>query len=159
MADLIVLGFQADVTRVATFVLANEGSNKPYPFVDVPEGHHDLSHHGGDANKQAKLRQINLFHMRQLAYLLEKLDAIQEGDGTLLDHAMISYGSGIHDGNAHNHEDLPVLVAGSGCGTLNTGRHVAYAKETPISDLWLALLDRMQVDMEKLGDSRGHLQL
>lgn len=159
MADLIVLGFQADVTRVATFVLANEGSNKPYPFVDVPEGHHDLSHHGGDANKQGKLRQINLFHMRQLAYLLEKLDAIQEGDGTLLDHAMISYGSGIHDGNAHNHEDLPVLVAGSGCGTLNTGRHVAYAKETPISDLWLALLDRMQVDMEKLGDSRGHLQL
>ncbi len=157
MVDLMVLAFQADVTRVATFVLANEGSNKPYSFIDVPEGHHDLSHHGGDAGKQAKLKQINLFHTRQLAYFLEKLQSVQEGDGTLLDHSMVAYGSGIHDGNAHNHDDLPVLVAGRGCGTLQTGRHLRYAKETPISNLWLSLLDRMEVDMEKLGDSRGHL--
>lgn len=157
MVDLMVLAFQADVTRVATFVLANEGSNKPYAFIDVPEGHHDLSHHGGDASKQAKLKQINLFHTMQLAYFLEKLESVQEGDGTLLDHSMIAYGSGIHDGNAHNHDDLPVLVAGRGCGTLQTGRHLRYAKETPISNLWLSLLDRMEVDMEKLGDSRGHL--
>lgn len=157
MYDLMALAFQADVTRVITFVLANEGSNKSYGFIEVPEGHHDLSHHGGDAAKQAKLRQINTFHTKQLAYFLEKLRSIQEGDGTLLDHAMVTYGSGIHDGNAHNHDDLPILVAGSGCGTLESGRHLTYAKETPISNLWLSLLDRMEVDLERLGDSKGHL--
>jgi hypothetical protein len=157
MYDLMALAFQADVTRVITFVLANEGSNKSYGFIEVPEGHHDLSHHGGDAAKQAKLRQINTFHTKQLAYFLEKLRSIQEGDGTLLDHAMVTYGSGIHDGNAHNHDDLPILVAGSGCGTLKSGRHLSYAKETPISNLWLSLLDRMEVDLERLGDSKGHL--
>ncbi len=157
MADLMVLAFQADVTRVITFVLANEGSNKSYSFIDVPEGHHDLSHHGGDGSKQSKLRQINIFHTKQLAYFLTKLQSIQEGPGTLLDHSMIAYGSGIHDGNAHNHEDLPILVAGGGSGTLKTGRHMVFPKETPISNLWLSLLDRMEVDLEKLGDSQGHL--
>ena len=94
MCDLMVLAFQADVTRVATFVLANEGSNKPYPFIGVPEGHHDLSHHGNDPKKKAKIRDINTFHVKQLAYLLAKLKAIKEGDGTLLDHCMVAYGSG-----------------------------------------------------------------
>ncbi len=157
MCDLLVLAFQADVTRVATFVLANEASNKPYPFINVPEGHHDLSHHGGDAAKQAKLRQINLFHTRQLAYLLERLNQTSEGDGTLLDHAMIAYGSGIHDGNAHNHEDLPILLAGGGSGTLSTGRHLRLAPETPLNNLWVSMLDRMEVNVEKLGDSTGTL--
>ena len=157
MADLMVLAFQADVTRVITFVLANEGSNKSYGFIDVPEGHHDLSHHGGDGGKQSKLRQINIFHTKQLAYFLNKLDSINESEGTLLDHAMIAYGSGIHDGNAHNHEDLPVLVAGGGSGSIKTGRYLAFPKETPISNLWLSMLDRMEVDLEKLGDSQGHL--
>lgn len=157
MCDLIVLAFQADVTRVVTFVLANEGSNKPYPFIQVPEGHHDLSHHGGDAPKQAKIQRINLFHTRQLAYLLGRLNRIQEGDGSLLDHAMIAYGSGIHDGNAHNHDDLPLLLAGGGCGTLSSGRHLRFKNETPISNLWLAMLNRMKVSVEKLGDSSGAL--
>ncbi|HEY7427059.1 MAG TPA: DUF1552 domain-containing protein [Gemmataceae bacterium] len=157
MCDLIVLAFQADVTRISTFVLANEASNKPYPFIQVPEGHHDLSHHGGDAAKQAKLRLINIFHSKQLAYLLGKLDQIQEGDGTLLDHSMIAYGSGIHDGNAHNHEDLPILLAGGGCGTLSSGRHIRYGKETPINNLWLSMLNRVEVTVEKLGDSTGTL--
>ncbi len=94
MCDLMVLAFQADVTRVCTFVLANEGSNKPYPFIGVPEGHHDLSHHGNDAKKKEKIREINTFHATQLAYLLEKLKGDQGGDGTLLDHCMIAYGSG-----------------------------------------------------------------
>ena len=89
----LVLAFQADVTRVVTFVLANEGSNRPYPFIEVPEGHHDLSHHGNDAAKKEKIRRINLFHMRQLAYLLEKLNGVQEGDGSLLDHCMLAYGT------------------------------------------------------------------
>jgi hypothetical protein len=157
MCDLIVLAFQADLTRVVTFVLANEGSNKPYPFIQVPEGHHDLSHHGGDAAKQAKLRLINIFHTCQLAYLLTRLERIPEGDGTLLDHAMIAYGCGIHDGNAHNHEDLPILLAGGGSGTLSPGRHIRYAKETPVSNLWMSMLNRMEVTVDKLGDSTGTL--
>jgi hypothetical protein len=157
MCDLLVLAFQADVTRVCTFVLANEGSNKPYPFIGVPEGHHDLSHHGEDKKKRAKIRDINRFHVTQLAYLLGKLKAIREGDGTLLDHCMIAYGSGNSDGNAHNHDDLPILVAGGGCGTLKTGRHMRYPKETPLNNLWLSLLDRMKINVRQLGDSTGSL--
>jgi len=157
MCDLLALAFQADVTRVITFVLANEGSNRPYPFIEVPEGHHDLSHHGNDAAKKEKIRKINLFHMRQLAYLLEKLNGVQEGDGTLLDHCMLAYGSGIHDGNAHNHEDLPLLLAGGGCGTLTPGRHMKFATETPLSNLWLSMLARMEVSWDRLGDSTGPL--
>jgi hypothetical protein len=157
MGDLLVLAFQADVTRVATFVLANEASNKPYPFIDVRDGHHDLSHHGGDPAKQEKIRKINLFHTRQLAYLLEKLEATPEGDGTLLDHSMIAYGSGIHDGNKHDHEDLPILLAGGGCGTIKTGRHLRYEHGTPLNNLWLSMLKRMDVTAEKLGDSTGAL--
>jgi hypothetical protein len=157
MCDLMTLAFQADVTRVVTFVLANEGSNRPYPFIEVPEGHHDLSHHGNDAAKKEKIRRINLFHMRQLAYLLEKLNGVQEGDGSLLDHCMLAYGSGIHDGNAHNHEDLPLVLAGGGCGTLTPGRHVKFATETPLSNLWLSMLARMEVSWDRLGDSTGPL--
>ena len=157
MCDLLVLAFQADVTRVATFVLANEGSNKPYPFIGVSEGHHDLSHHGGNPEKQAKIRSINLFHAGHVAHLLQRLDAVPEEDGTLLDHAMIVYGSGIHDGNKHNHEDLPILLAGGGCGTITTGRHLTFPTETPLSNLWLSLLDRMDVSVEQLGDSTGRL--
>ncbi len=157
MADLLVLAFQADVTRVCTFVLANEGSNKPYPFISVPEGHHDLSHHGNDPKKLAKIRDINKFHVTQLAYLLEKLKSVPEGDGTLLDHVMLAYGSGNSDGNAHNHDNLPILLAGGGCGTLKTGRHVRYSKETPLNNLWLALLERMKASVPSLGDSTGML--
>lgn len=157
MCDLLVLAFQADVTRVSTFVLANEGSNKPYPFINVSEGHHDLSHHGNDQAKKAKIREINIFHAKQLAYLLEKLSSIPEGDGTLLDHSMITYGSGNSDGNAHNHDNLPILVAGGGCGTLKTGRHIRYPKETPLSNLWLSQLNRMEIDVDRLGDSTGTL--
>jgi hypothetical protein len=158
MCDLLVLAFQADVTRVCTFVLANEGSNRPYPFAGVPEGHHDLSHHGNDPRKKAKIRDINRFHVSQLAYLLGKLKGIKEGDGTLLDHCMIAYGSGNSDGNAHNHDNLPILVAGRGCGTIQTGRHVRYARETPLSNLWLGLLERMDAKVMKLGDSTGSLK-
>jgi len=157
MCDLLVLAFQSDATRVATFVLANEGSNRPYPFINVPEGHHDLSHHGNDQAKKAKIRQINTFHVRQLAYLLERLKATPEGDGTLLDHVMIAYGSGNSDGNAHNHDNLPILLAGGGCGTLQTGRHIRYANETPLNNLWVSLLDRMEVEVASLGDSTGAL--
>jgi hypothetical protein len=157
MCDLMVLAFQADVTRVMTFVLANEASNKPYSFIDVAEGHHDLSHHGGDTAKHDKLSKINLFHTKQLAYLLERMEEIEEGDGTLLDHSMIAYGSGIHDGNAHHHDDLPILLAGGGCGTLSPGRHIRFKEETPLNNLWLSMLNRMEISVEKLGDSTGAL--
>ena len=157
MCDLLVLGFQADVTRVTTFVLANEGSNRTYPWAGVNEAHHGLSHHGNDPKKKQKIRDINTFHTTQLAYLLEKMKSIPEADGTLLDHTMLAYGSGNSDGNRHNHEDLPVLVAGGGCGTIKTGRHIRYPKETPLNNLWLAMLDRMSVDVDTLGDSTGTL--
>ena len=159
MGDLLVLAFQTDVTRVATFVVANEGSNKPYAFIGVPEGHHDLSHHGGDQAKKAKIAKINAFHVTQLAYVLGRLKAVKEGDGTLLDHCMIAYGSGNSDGNAHNHDNLPVLLAGKGGGTIKQGRHVRFPKETPINNLWLALLQRAGVKMQSLGDSTGILTL
>jgi len=157
MCDLLVLAFQADITRVCTFVLANEGSNKPYPFAGVPEGHHDLSHHGNDPKKLAKIREINKFHVKQLAYLLTKLKSVQDGNGTLLDHCMVAYGSGNSDGNRHNHDDLPVLVAGRAGGTIETGRHLRYPRETPLNNLWLALLDRMDASVETLGDATGRL--
>lgn len=158
MMDLIILAFQTDVTRIATFVLANEGSNKTYPAVNVSDGHHNISHHGGDEDKIAKILRINIFHSEQLAYFLEKLDAIPEGEGTLLDHSMIVYGSGNADGNRHSHHDLPILLAGNGCGTLNSGRHIEYPKETPLNNLWLSLLNRMDVNMQRLGDSTGTLK-
>jgi hypothetical protein len=157
LCDLLVLAFQADITRVCTFVLANEGSNRPYREIGVPEGHHDLSHHGNDPKKKAKIRDINRFHVSQLAYLLTKLKSIQEGDGTLLDHCMIVYGSGNSDGDRHNHDELPILLAGGGCGTIKPGRHIVYPKETPLNNLWISMLDRMNMKVESLGDSTGAL--
>jgi hypothetical protein len=159
MADLMVLAFQADITRVSTFVLANEGSNKPYPFIGIHEGHHDLSHHGGDEAKKAKIREINKFHVTQLAYVLNKLKSIPEGDGNLLDHSTIVYGSGNSDGNRHNHDDLPILLAGRACGTIKTGRHLSFPRhsDTPLNNLWLSMLDRVQAGVDILGDSTGRL--
>src|SRR5258706_635018 len=158
MADLMVLAFQADVTRIATFVIANEGSNRPYPFIGVRDGHHDLSHHGNDATKKQRIRDINRFHVTQLAYLLEKLKSIPEGAGAILDHCMIAYGIGNSDGNAHNHDDLPILLAGGGCGTIKTGRHIRYNKDTPLNNLWMSMLDRMQVNVDAIADATGRLK-
>jgi hypothetical protein len=157
MCDLIALAFQADVTRICTFLFANEGSNRSYSHIGVPEGHHDLSHHGNDAQKQEKIQKINDFHIRQFAYLLEKLKAMPEGGGTVLDHCMIVYGSGISDGDRHNHDDLPILLAGKGNGTIHPGRHIRYPAKTPLNNLYLAMLDRMGVPVKELGDSTGRL--
>lgn len=157
LGDLLVLAFQTDSTRVATFVFANEGSNRPYPFIGVPEGHHNLSHHENNPAKQAKIRQINLFHTRQLAAVLRKLKDAREGDGSLLDNCMIVYGSGNSDGNRHNHDNLPILLAGRGAGSIRPGRHVRFPRETPLNNLWLSLLDRMETPVDQLGDSTGRL--
>jgi hypothetical protein len=158
MCDMMVLAFRTDLTRICTFMLANEGSNRGYQLIGVPEGHHDLSHHGGDATKQEKIRQINRFHATHVAYLLEKLDSIKEGDGTLLDNSMVVYGGGISDGDRHNHDDLPIVVAGRGAGTIKTGRHITYPQNTPLNNLYLSLLDRIGIPAEHLGDSTGKLQ-
>ena len=157
MADLLVLAFRADLTRVATFVFANDGSNRSYGAIGVPEGHHDLSHHGRDPRNFEKLRAINRFHVEQFAYLVRRLKEAREGDGTLLDRSMIVYGGGISDGNAHSHEDLPILVAGRGNGTIRSGRHVRLAAETPLTNLHLSLLDRMGVKLPAFGDGTGRL--
>jgi hypothetical protein len=157
LADLLVLAFQADITRVCTFVHANEGSNKAYPFIQVSEGHHDLSHHGNDRAKMAKIAQINRFHVTQFAYLIDRLKNIREGDGTLLDNCMLAYGSGNSDGNRHNHDDLPILLVGRGSGTVRTGRHIRYANNTPLNNLWLSMLDRIGTSVDALGDSTGRL--
>ncbi len=158
MGDMMALAFQADLTRIGTFMYANEGSTKPYPFLGVPEGHHDLSHHGNDPKKHEKIKTINKFHLEQFAYFVGKLKEAKESDGrSLLDHSMIVYGSGLSDGNRHNHDDLPVLLVGKAGGTIATGRHVKYSSKTPLNNLFLSMLDRMGVPAEKLGDSTGRL--
>jgi hypothetical protein len=158
MLDLLTLAFQTDTTRIATFMLAYDGSNRPYPFIGVPEGHHDLSHHEGKEEKKQKIAKINRFHITQLAYFMQKLKSTKEGSGSLLDNCMIVYGSGIADGNSHNHNDLPVLLAGGGAGTLQPGRHVKFESKVPMTNLYLSMLDRMGAPIERLGDSTGTLQ-
>jgi hypothetical protein len=157
MFDLMTLAFQTDSTRVATVLLALEQSPRAYPEIGIPEAHHGLTHHQGDKEKIEKVTQINCFHAKQFAYLLAKLKSTPDGDGTLLDHSMITYGSGLSDGNAHDHSNLPTVLAGGGCGTLKPGRYVRYPKETPMGNLFVAMLDRMGVPVESLGDSSGEL--
>lgn len=157
MYDLQALAFQTDTTRISTFMVAYDGSNRPYKEVGISEGHHDLSHHGNDEAKKQKIAKINHFHSTQFAYFLEKLKSIPEGEGTLLDNCMIIYGSGIGDGNRHNHDDLPILLAGGGGGTLQAGRHVRYEKDTPMTNLYVSMLDRMGVAVDHIGDSTGKL--
>lgn len=158
MYDLLALAFQTDSTRISTFVVAHDGSNRNYPFIGVSEGHHDLSHHGNDHEKREKIAKINRFHIEQFAYFTQKLKSIKEGDGSLLDHCMIVYGSGLADGNQHAHHDLPVLLAGRGGGTIETGRHVRYEKDTPMSNLFLSMMDRVGAPIQRIGDSTGSLK-
>ncbi len=157
MFDLLAIAYQTDTTRVATFMLANEGSDRKYSMVGLEEGHHSLSHHQNKQDMKDKIQKIDQFLVTRFAAFLEKLDGIREGDGTLLDHCMIVYGSAIGDGNAHNHDKLPVLLAGKGGGTIQTGRHLVYEK-TPLNNLYLSLLDRISAGTDHLGDSNGRLK-
>ncbi len=160
MCDLMVLAFQTDSTRVITLPFANDGSNRSYKMIDVAEGHHDCSHHGKDATKQAKIKKINTYHVEQLAYLADKLKAAKEADGsTLLDNIMLVYGSGIGDGDRHNHDDLPILTLGGGAGSLETGRYLKYKFDTPLMNLYLALFERMGCPAKSFGDSTGVLKI
>ena len=157
MYDLLVLAFRTDSTRVATFMLANAGSNRSYPMVDVREGHHQLSHHRNDAQLMEKIQRIDQFLVGEFAYFLKQLESIQEGTGNLLDHVMVMYGSGLSDGNRHWHHDLPIVLAGGGAGTIRGGRHLRLPGEVPLNNLFLSMLDRVGANVDKLGDSSGRL--
>ncbi|MDA7916557.1 DUF1552 domain-containing protein, partial [Verrucomicrobia bacterium] len=154
----LVLAFQTDTTRVASYMFANAGSNMSYRNIGVNEGHHSLSHHQEDRVKLDKITRINRFHVQQLSYVLQRLKSVQEGEFTLLDNCMIVYGSGISDGNKHNNENLPILLAGGGQGTVLSGRHMRVAQETPLSNLFLSMLQRVGVPATSFGDSTGPLR-
>jgi Protein of unknown function (DUF1552) len=155
MFDLQVLAMQGDVTRVITFQLARETSNRTYPEIGVPDPHHPLSHHGNDLAKIERMSKINAFHVSLFAEYLQKLKATQDGNGSLLDHSLILYGSGIGNPNVHDHSNLPILVAGGAAGGMKGGRHIKFAKPTPLANLHLTLLDKVGVRLDKFADSNG----
>jgi hypothetical protein len=158
MFDLQVLAMQGDVTRVTTFQLARETSNRTYPEAGVPDPHHPLTHHGNDPDKIAKMAKINQFHVSLFAEFIAKLKATKEGNGTLLDHSLLLYGSGMGNPNVHDHTNLPILVAGGAAGGMKGGRHLKFAKPTPLANLHLALLDKVGVRLDSFADSQGKLE-
>ncbi len=158
MFDLQVLALQADITRVITFQLARETSTRSYNEIGVSEPHHPLTHHGNDPEKIAKVAKINEYHVSLFVYFLEKLKATPDGDGSLLDHSIYLYGSGMGDPNAHDHTNLPILVAGGAAGRLKGGRHIRYAEPTPLANLHLTLLEKAGVHMDSFADSRGKVE-
>lgn len=157
MFDLQVLAFQTDTTRISTFLLAHDGSNRSFPEIGVPDAHHGISHHQRNAEKLEKIAKIDEFYSEQFAYFLGKLKGIKEGNGTLLDNCMIVFGGGISDPDRHSHDNLPVVLAGGGGGALKKGRHLRLREETPMCNLYVSLLDRMGLKTPSFGDSTGKL--
>ncbi len=157
MFDLQALALQADVTRVITFQLARETSTRTYPEIGVPDAHHPTSHHSNLPEKLAKLAMINAYHVSLFAYFLDKLKSTPDGDGSLLDHSMFLYGSGMGNPDVHDHVNLPIVVAGGGAGKLKGGRHIKYAEPTPLANLHLTLLEKAGVHQERFADSRGRV--
>ena len=158
MYEVMALAFQTDSTRIATFIVAHDGSNRPYPTIGIRDGHHDLSHHRNDEEKKKKLARINRYHAAQFARFLDRLKSIPEGDGTLLDNCVIQYGSALSNGNEHTPENLPILLAGGGGGRLATGQHLRVDEKTPMTNLYRSVLDHVGVHTEKIGDSTGKLE-
>ncbi len=157
MFDLQVVALQSDMTRVITMMMGREGSMRTYPEIGVPDPHHPLTHHLGNAEWIERVTQVNTMHMELFAKFVQKMKETPDGDGSLLDHSMIVYGSGLSDGNRHTHEDLPVLLVGRG-GAFRMGQHISYEKGTPMTNLFLTLLDRMGVQAEQIGDSTGRVE-
>ena len=158
MFDLISLAYQADLTRVFTFMLGRELGGRTYPHLGVPDPHHGLSHHRSDPEKLDKLTRINTYHMGLFTHLLESLGSAPDGDGTVLDHSMVLYGGGLGDSNDHAHFDLPELVVGGGSGRLKGGRHLQYPKDTPMNNLLVSMLDKAGLPADQFGDSTGRLK-
>ena len=158
MMDLQVLAYQTDMTRVITFMISKELSNHTYPEIGVPEPHHPLSHHQERPESLEKLVKLQTFHMQMFAYYLEKLRSTPDGDGSLLDHILIMYGSGMGNSNLHDPRNLPMLVAGGGSGRIDTGNHIRCPEGTPLSNLFLTLLNKVGVPAENIGDSTGQIQ-
>ncbi|MCU1325561.1 MAG: hypothetical protein JWN34_931, partial [Bryobacterales bacterium] len=158
MFDLQILAFQADLTRVSTFMLGREGSVRTYAEIGVSDPHHPISHHQNKADFLEKLAKINTFHAELFAYYVDRMKNTQDGDGTLLDHSMLVYGGGLNDSNRHLHENLPTVLVGRGNGKLKPGRHVIYPEGTPMTNLYMSLLDNMDVHPESISDSTGKLQ-
>ena len=159
MFDLQVLAYKAEITRISTLMLARENSNAVYPGSGVREGFHNASHHSNERRNMDQFAVLNQYHVKALTYFLEKLRATPDGDGNLLDHSMILYGSSLSDGNEHNFDPLPVVVAGGGSGTLRGGRHVRYSPQTPMANLLLSMLNKMGARVESIGDSTGPLNI
>ena len=157
MFDLQLLAYQADITRIVTFQIARETSNRSYPEIGVPNPHHPLSHHGDNPEKVALMAKINAFHVSLFAEYLEKLKNTVEGNGSLLDNILILYGSGIGNPNVHDHTNLPIIVAGGAAGGLRGNRHIRYDNPTPLANLHLTLLDKVGVKLDKFGDSTGKI--
>jgi hypothetical protein len=157
MCDLMIMAFRLDLTRISTCMVARDGSERTYRWLGLSDGHHTLSHHGRKPEKLEAIAKIDRFHVEQYAYMLEKMKSIKEGDRTLLDNSMILFGAGISDGNRHNHNNLPILLAGRGGGTINPGRHIAFNNNTPLCNLYLSMLDRMGVKQDRFGDSTGQI--
>ena len=155
MSDLMVIAFQTDMTRVVTFMMAREGSNRSYREIGVPDGHHSVTHHQNDPEKIAKTQKIDEHHVKSFAYLVKRMNETPDGDGTLLDHTMLLYGSSIRDGNVHDHHDLPLVLVGGKSVDIKGGRHLRYKPETPMTNLLLTMLDKSGVPAETLGDSTG----
>lgn len=159
MFDLQVLAFQADITRVSTFMMARENITRSYPEIGLPEAHHSISHHGDNPEKLKAYAKLNNYHADTLAYFLKRLDSIKDGDGSLLDHTAVLYGGGMSDANVHNNYNVPVVVVGGKTVQLKGNRHVKFAKGTPLANLMLGLLDRFGVHQEKFGDSTAAIDL
>ena len=155
MFDLQVLALQGDVTRVITFQLARETSNRTYPEIGVPDPHHPLTHHGNDPAKIARMAKINQFHVSLFAEFIAKLKATKEGNGTLLDHSLYLYGSGMGNPNVHDHTKLPILVAGGAAGNMKGNQHIRFEKPTPLANLHLTLLDKVGVRLDSFADGQG----
>lgn len=157
MGSLLALAFQSDSTRIASLMFGNAGSGRSYPELGVPDSHHGMSHHGEEPTKLEAVRRIDRFHVEQLAAMLERFASIEDGEGSLLDNMVIMYGSGIGEGNRHNHDELPILLLGGGAGRLQGGRHLRYADDTPLCNLYVSLLHMAGVALPQFGDSTGAL--
>jgi hypothetical protein len=159
MFDLQVLAFQCDLTRVCSFMTGREQNTRVYKELGISDAYHPLTHHQNDSEKIAQVFQIDILHTQVFGYFLEKMRTTPDGDGSLLDHSMIVYGSALSDGNMHIHNDLPVVLVGGGAGRIKGGRHLRYPQDTPMANLYLTMLDKVGVSIESFGDSTGRLEL